>query len=44
MKRLILFLAIITVGVSQPVRGQKIAVKTNLLSDAILSPNLGIEA
>ncbi|WP_300700190.1 DUF3575 domain-containing protein [uncultured Phocaeicola sp.] len=43
MKRIILLLAIIIAGASQTVRGQNVAVKTNLLSDMVLSPNLGIE-
>lgn len=43
MKRIILFLAIIIASASQIVRGQDVAVKTNLLSDAFFNPNLGIE-
>lgn len=43
MKRVILLLTIVIAGTYQTVWGQNVAVKTNLLSDAILSPNLGIE-
>lgn len=43
MKRNILLLAIVIAGTFQTVRGQNVAVKTNLLSDAFLSPNLGVE-
>lgn len=43
MKRIILLLAIVIAGTSQMVRGQNVAVKTNLLSDVALSPNLGVE-
>lgn len=43
MKRIFLLMAIIIAGTSQIVRGQDVAVKTNLLSDAFLSPNLGLE-
>lgn len=42
-KRIFLFLVIVIAGTSQVVRGQWGGVKTNLLSDAFLSPNLGIE-
>ena len=43
MKRIILLLAIVIAGMSQTVYGQKVAVKTNLLSDGFLNPNVGIE-
>lgn len=43
MKRIILFLAIFIVGAFKDAHGQNVAIKTNLLSDAVLSPNLGIE-
>ncbi len=43
MKRIFLLLAIAIAGVSLTVRGQNVAVKTNLLADAFLNPNLGIE-
>lgn len=44
MKQVILLLAIVFACASQTVCGQNVAVKTNLLSDASLNPNLGIEA
>ena len=43
MKLIILFVTIVIASISQPVCGQNVAVKTNLLSDAILSPNIGVE-
>lgn len=43
MKRIILFLAIVIAGASHVAMAQKVAVKTNLLSEVVLSPNLGIE-
>lgn len=43
MKRIILLSAIIIACTSQLAWGQRVALKTNLLSDAFLSPNLGIE-
>lgn len=43
MKRIILFIAIIAAVVSQNALGQDVAVKTNLLADAVLSPNFGVE-
>lgn len=43
MKRIILFLSIVVAGASQTVLGQTVAIKTNLLADAFLSPNLGVE-
>lgn len=43
MKRIILLLAVIIVCGEQTVRAQDVAVKTNLLADGILSPNLGLE-
>lgn len=43
MKRIILLLTIVIAGVFQTARGQNVAVKTNLLADAVLSPNLGLE-
>lgn len=43
MKRIVLLLAIVIAGVFQTVRGQNAAVKTNLLADAFVSPNLGVE-
>ena len=43
MKRTVLLLAIVIAGAFQSVRGQNVAVKTNLLADAFFSPNLGVE-
>lgn len=43
MKRIILLLAIVIAGASQTVRGQNVAIKTNMLADAFLSPNIGVE-
>lgn len=43
MKRIILLLSIVIAGASLNVKGQKIGIKTNLLADALLSPNLGVE-
>lgn len=43
MKRMLLLLAIVVAGAFQTVRGQNVAVKTNLLTDGLLSPNLGVE-
>lgn len=43
MKRIILLFTIILAGVFQTVRGQDIAIKTNLLADGFLNPNLGVE-
>lgn len=43
MKRIVLLLAIVIAGAFQTVRGQNAAVKTNLLADAFVSPNLGVE-
>lgn len=43
MKRFVLLLAVVIAGVSQTARGQDVALKTNLLSDGFLNPNLGLE-
>lgn len=43
MKRIILLLAIVIAGASQTVRGQNVAIKTNMLANAFLSPNIGVE-
>ena len=43
MKRIILLLAIAVTGVVQNVKAQDVALKTNLLADGFLNPNLGIE-
>lgn len=44
MKRIILLLSVVIVGCIQSAKAQDIALKTNLLSDAFLSPNAGIKA
>lgn len=44
MKRIFLLLTILIAGMSGTARGQSLAVKTNLVSDAVLSPNVGVEA
>ena len=43
MKRVFLLFVIAFFCISQELYAQKVAVKTNLLSDAVLNPNLGIE-
>ena len=43
MKRLFLLLALAVTGVSQELWAQKAAMKTNLLSDAFLNVNFGVE-
>ena len=43
MKRALLLFTIVVSCVSQELYAQKVAVKTNLLSDAFFSPNLGVE-
>ncbi len=43
MKRVFLLFVIAYSCISQGLYAQKVAVKTNLLSDAVLNPNLGIE-
>lgn len=43
MKRALLLFVIVFSSVSQGLYAQEVAVKTNLLSDGVLSPNLGIE-
>lgn len=43
MKRIFLILAVIVLGFAQYGVAQKVAVKTNLLYDAALSPNAGVE-
>ena len=43
MKRIILLLAIVSASVFQSVRAQDVALKTNLLYDGFLTPNLGLE-
>ena len=41
--QMFLLLVLFFVGLSQGVKGQNIAVKSNILSDALLNPNIGIE-
>ncbi len=41
--RQLLLLVLALTGAVQGIRAQDVAIKTNLLSDALLSPNLGIE-
>lgn len=43
MKRIVILLSVVVAGMVQTVQAQKVAVKTNLLSDVLYSPNLGIE-
>ena len=43
MKRVFLLFVIAYSCISPGLYAQQVAVKTNLLSDAVLSPNLGIE-
>lgn len=43
MNRIVLLLAIVIAGASQTARAQDVAIKSNLLADAFLSPNIGIE-
>lgn len=43
MRRIILYLAIAAFGVVQNVSAQEVALKTNLLADGFLSPNIGVE-
>ena len=43
MKRALLLFVIVFSCISPELYAQKVAVKTNLLADAVLSPNLGIE-
>lgn len=40
---IILLLAIVITGASHTTKAQDMALKTNLLSDAVLNPNIGIE-
>ena len=43
MKRILVLLAFLAAGMVQGVRAQDIAVKSNVLSDAFLNPNIGLE-
>ena len=42
-KRMCVLLAIAFAGMTQGVQAQSVAVKSNVLADAFLNPNLGIE-
>lgn len=44
MKRLISFLVAVACGIAMSINAQKVALKSNLLADGFLNPNLGIEA
>ena len=43
MNRIMLLIATVIAAASQVALGQNVAVKTNLLSDALLNPNIGVE-
>lgn len=43
MKRIFLFLAVIVMSVAQNVRAQDVAIKNNIIYDAFLTPNAGVE-
>lgn len=43
MKPIILILAIVLAGITQPLKAQDVAVKTNLIDDAMLDVNIGVE-
>lgn len=43
MKRIILLLSLVVAGCVQNAKAQRVALKTNLLSDVLLSPNAGVE-
>lgn len=43
-KKIIILLAILASGSLHAVKAQELALKTNLIADALLNPNLGIEA
>jgi len=43
MKRILLLLSVVVSGIVLNVRAQDVALKTNLLADGLLNPNLGIE-
>ena len=42
MKRIFVLLVVTITGMTQSVRAQNVAVKSNVLADAFLNPNLGI--
>jgi len=43
MKRIFLFLAVVVLSLGQTIGAQKVALKNNLLYDAALTPNAGVE-
>ena len=43
MKRIFVLLVVTITGMTQSVKSQNVAVKSNVLADAFLNPNLGIE-
>ena len=42
-KRMFVLLVVATIGMTQDIKAQDVAVKSNVLADALLNPNLGIE-
>ena len=42
-KRILVLLVVATAGMMQDTKAQNVAVKSNVLADAFLNPNLGIE-
>jgi len=42
-KRMFVLLAIAVTGITQDIEAQRVAAKSNILADAFLNPNLGIE-
>ena len=42
-KRILVLLVVTTAGMMQDTKAQNVAVKSNVLADAFLNPNLGIE-
>ena len=42
MKRIFVLLVVTIIGMTQSVKSQNVAVKSNVLADAFLNPNLGI--
>ena len=42
-KRIFVLLVVATAGMMQGVKAQNVAIKSNILADAFLNPNLGIE-
>ena len=43
MKRIFVLLVVTIIGMTQSVKSQNVAVKSNVLADAFLNPNLGID-